>query len=185
MLPNRRTKPMSLSLIFFFLFFFTLFFIPFLYFSAGDDQIYDSATNGNHRTDIKPSNKPLPSKKSHKVKKKKHYTQCVLSDIKDSSDARIPASPLQLSGCGVLQITFLAFKVTATTFTLRYLFTALCSVSPHLAGLSGDTRQLWWSIKSGLGLKELMRGCVGWFSFMQFLISISQGSKCWREFILS
>lgn len=70
---------MSLSLIFFLLFFFTLFFIPFLYFSAGDDQIYDSTTNGNHRTDIKPSNKPLPSKKSHKVKKKKTlHTVCAL-----------------------------------------------------------------------------------------------------------
>lgn len=134
---------MSPSLILVFFFFFTLFFIPFFHFAAGDDQIYDSATNGNHRTDIKPSNKPLPSKKSHKVKKKKkHCTQCALSDIKDSSNARIPASPLQLSGCGVLQITFLAFKVTATTFTLRYLFTPLCSVSPHLAGLSGDMRQL-------------------------------------------
>ncbi len=44
-------------------------FISLFHFAAGDDQIYDSATNGNRRTDIKPSNKLLASKKSHKVKK--------------------------------------------------------------------------------------------------------------------
>ncbi len=44
-------------------------FIPFFHFAAGDDQIYDTATNGNRRTDIKSSNKLLASKKSHKGKK--------------------------------------------------------------------------------------------------------------------
>lgn len=44
-------------------------FISFFHFAAGDDQISDSATNGNRRTDIKPSNKLLASKKSRKVKK--------------------------------------------------------------------------------------------------------------------
>lgn len=56
---------------------FAVVFIPFFHFAAGDDQIHDSATNGNHRTDIKPSNKLLPSKKSHEEKKKQH-TLCAL-----------------------------------------------------------------------------------------------------------
>lgn len=53
-------------------------------------------------------------------------------DIKASTDTRMPASPWQLSGCAFLQITFLAFKVTATAFTLHFLFVPLYCLSTPL-----------------------------------------------------
>lgn len=71
---------------------------------------------------------------------------------------------------------FLCFQsIGRNIHTMLFIYGALFSHHTFQGCL--ETQDSFDEVKSGPVLKELMRGCVGWFSCMQFLISIPQGSK--------